>query len=82
MTNTPPTFAWYVADLVFQYLLDMGGLESMAEINQRKSSKLCPANVLCDNARPPVQDHGAICPAPGPLAIHQHGCYSTRIVYV
>jgi phosphoserine aminotransferase len=43
MTNTPPTFAWYVADLVIQYLLDNGGLEAMAEINLRKSSKLYTA---------------------------------------
>lgn len=40
MTNTPPTFAWYVADLVFQYLLKNGGLGAMAEVNQRKSKKL------------------------------------------
>lgn len=40
MTNTPPTFAWYVADLVFQHLLSTGGLEAMAEINRRKSGKL------------------------------------------
>lgn len=43
MTNTPPTFSWYVADLVFQYLLRSGGLEAAAEINQRKSSKLYAA---------------------------------------
>ncbi len=43
MTNTPPTFAWYVADQVFQYLLRMGGLESMATINERKSAKLYAA---------------------------------------
>jgi phosphoserine aminotransferase len=40
MTNTPPTFAWYVADQVFQYLLRRGGLAAMAEINRRKASKL------------------------------------------
>ena len=40
MTNTPPTFAWYVADLVFQWLLDRGGLEAMADVNQRKADKL------------------------------------------
>ena len=34
MTNTPPTFAWYVADLVFQWLNGQGGLEAMAEINR------------------------------------------------
>lgn len=43
MTNTPPTFAWYVADLVFQYLQRQGGLDAMATINQRKSAKLYAA---------------------------------------
>ena len=43
MTNTPPTFAWYVADLIFQNLLNIGGLEAMAEINKRKSDKLYAA---------------------------------------
>jgi phosphoserine aminotransferase len=43
MTNTPPTFAWYVADLVIQYLLDRGGLEAIALVNQRKSEKLYAA---------------------------------------
>jgi len=43
MTNTPPTFAWYVADLVFQYLKNRGGLEVVAEVNRRKASKLYAA---------------------------------------
>jgi phosphoserine aminotransferase len=43
MTNTPPTFAWYVADLVFQYLKNLGGLEAMAEINARKAARLYEA---------------------------------------
>jgi phosphoserine aminotransferase len=43
MTNTPPTFAWYVADLMFQYLQQQGGLEAMATLNQRKSEKLYAA---------------------------------------
>lgn len=43
MTNTPPTFAWYVADLVFQWLLKQGGVESMAVVNERKASKLYAA---------------------------------------
>ena len=43
MTNTPPTFAWYVADLVFQWLKDKGGVEAMAEINGRKAEKLYAA---------------------------------------
>lgn len=43
MSNTPPTYAWYVAGLVFEHLLEKGGLEAMAEINQRKAEKLYAA---------------------------------------
>ncbi|HSN52156.1 MAG TPA: 3-phosphoserine/phosphohydroxythreonine transaminase [Woeseiaceae bacterium] len=43
MTNTPPTFAWYVADLVFRYLKERGGLDAMAEVNARKAGKLYAA---------------------------------------
>jgi phosphoserine aminotransferase len=43
MTNTPPTFAWYVADLVFRYLKSRGGLNAVAEVNRRKASKLYAA---------------------------------------
>jgi phosphoserine aminotransferase len=43
MYNTPPTYAWYLAGLVFQYLKRKGGLQAMAEINQRKAEKLYAA---------------------------------------
>lgn len=43
MTNTPPTFAWYVADLVFQHLKAQGGVEAAAEVNLRKARKLYAA---------------------------------------
>jgi len=43
MYNTPPTYGWYLAGLVFQWLLDKGGLEGMAEINKRKADKLYAA---------------------------------------
>ncbi len=43
MTNTPPTFAWYVADQVFQWLKRQGGLVAMAEINEGKAKKLYAA---------------------------------------
>ena len=43
MANTPPTYSWYLAGLVFQWLKDKGGLQAMAEINQRKASKLYAA---------------------------------------
>jgi phosphoserine aminotransferase len=40
MYNTPPTYAWYIAGLVFDWLLKNGGLTAMAEINERKASSL------------------------------------------
>jgi phosphoserine aminotransferase len=43
MTNTPPTFAWYVADLVFQHLIKLGGLDAVAVMNERKANKLYAA---------------------------------------
>jgi phosphoserine aminotransferase len=43
MYNTPPTYAWYLAGLVFQWLKDLGGLAGMAEINRRKADKLYAA---------------------------------------
>ena len=56
MTNTPPTFAWYVADLVFQYLLDRGGLAAMGEINERKARKLYAAIDASDFFTNPVRE--------------------------
>ena len=43
MYNTPPTYGWYLAGLVFQWVKDKGGLQGMAEINQRKADKLYAA---------------------------------------
>lgn len=43
MTNTPPTFAWYAAGLVFEHLKSLGGLNVMAELNERKAAKLYAA---------------------------------------
>ena len=40
MYNTPPTYAWYLSGLVFQWLKDQGGLAAMAATNQRKADKL------------------------------------------
>lgn len=40
MYNTPATYSWYVAGLVFAWLKEQGGLEAMAEVNKRKADKL------------------------------------------
>lgn len=43
MLNTPPTFALYIAGLVFKWLKEQGGLAVMAERNERKAGKLYAA---------------------------------------
>ncbi|HET9896787.1 MAG TPA: 3-phosphoserine/phosphohydroxythreonine transaminase [Streptosporangiaceae bacterium] len=40
MLNTPPTYAWYLAGLVFAWLAEQGGVPAIAEVNQRKADKL------------------------------------------
>ena len=43
MYNTPPTYAWYIAGLVFQWLKAQGGLAGMAARNQAKAELLYKA---------------------------------------
>lgn len=40
MLNTPPSYSWYLAGLVFEWLLDNGGLEEQAKRNQLKAQTL------------------------------------------
>lgn len=40
MYNTPPTYAWYLAGLVFEWLLAKGGVSAIAEINAKKAQLL------------------------------------------
>jgi phosphoserine aminotransferase len=43
MLNTPPTFAWYFAGLVFQWLIREGGLAEVARRNRAKADALYAA---------------------------------------
>ncbi len=43
MYNTPPTFGWYLAGLIFKWLKQQGGLEAMERINQTKQRTLYKA---------------------------------------
>lgn len=43
MLNTPPTYAWYLSGLVFEWLKQQGGLTAMATLNERKANKLYAA---------------------------------------
>jgi len=40
MYNTPCTFAWYTAALIFEWLKELGGIESITQHNNRKSRLL------------------------------------------
>ncbi|MBQ0783167.1 MAG: 3-phosphoserine/phosphohydroxythreonine transaminase [Amphritea sp.] len=40
MVNTPPTYGWYLAGLVFKWLKAQGGVEAITKINRRKAEKL------------------------------------------
>ena len=54
MYNTPPTYAWYLAGLVFQWVKQQGGLSAMAATNERKAAKLYAAIDASDFYHSPV----------------------------
>lgn len=43
MYNTPPTFAWYLSGLIFQWLKEQGGLEAVKRVNDAKQKTLYSA---------------------------------------
>jgi phosphoserine aminotransferase len=43
MWNTPSTFSWYLAALVFEWLKEQGGVAAIGKINERKAAKLYAA---------------------------------------
>ncbi len=55
MYNTPPTYSWYIAGLVFEWIKNKGGLDAMAGINRRKSDKLYAAIDNSDFYSNPVE---------------------------
>ena len=55
MYNTPPTYAIYIAGLVFQWLKDQGGLAAMAERNRSKAALLYDHLDATSFYRSPVQ---------------------------
>jgi len=48
MFNTPPTYAWYLAGLVFEWLLELGGLEVIEARNREKAEFLYGYLDSCD----------------------------------
>jgi phosphoserine aminotransferase len=54
MWNTPATFSWYMAALVFEWLKEQGGLKAMALRNHLKAAKLYAAIDASDFYANPV----------------------------
>ncbi|NQZ22756.1 MAG: 3-phosphoserine/phosphohydroxythreonine transaminase [Colwellia sp.] len=40
MYNTPPTYAWYLAGLVFEWLKEAGGVKEISKVNKQKAELL------------------------------------------
>lgn len=57
MSNTPPTYAWYLAGLVFEWLKAEGGVAAIAARNQRKAAKLYDAIEASNFYASPVARH-------------------------
>ena len=54
MYNTPASYGWYLAGLVFSWLKEKGGMSGMADINERKATKLYAAIDASDFYANPV----------------------------
>ena len=54
MYNTPATYSWYLAGLVFKWLKEQGGVAAMGERNERKARKLYDFIDGCDFYANPV----------------------------
>ena len=61
MLNTPPTFAWYMAGLVFKWLKRRGGLAAIGEQNRLKAEKLYAAIDASAIYRNPVRKDSRSC---------------------
>jgi len=58
MYNTPPTYGWYMAGLVFAWIKQQGGLKVMGEVNKRKADKLYAVIDNSDFYGSPVANNG------------------------
>jgi len=58
MYNTPPTYSWYMAGLVFEWIKEQGGLEAIAKVNKRKAEKLYTVIDNSDFYGSPVAKNG------------------------
>ncbi len=43
MINTPPTYGWYIAGLIFEWVAGQGGISALESVNKRKAQTLYAA---------------------------------------
>lgn len=58
MYNTPPTYSWYMAGLVFEWIKEQGGLEAIGAVNKRKAEKIYAVIDSSDFYGSPVAKNG------------------------
>ena len=69
MSNTPATYSWYLAGLVFDWLEEQGGVEAIGKINQKKADLLYQTIDDSDFYNNPVApEHRSIMNVPFTLA--------------
>lgn len=56
MLNTPSTYAWYLAGLVFEWLKAQGGVAAIERINRRKAGRLYDAIDASGFYRNPIEE--------------------------
>ena len=57
MYNTPPTYSWYLAGLVFEWLKEKGGLSAIEDVNEKKAAKLYAAIEASDFYSSPINEN-------------------------
>ena len=60
MYNTPATYSWYIAGLVFRWIKRQGGLAAMEQRNRAKAQKLYRAIDASNFYRCPVVERGSL----------------------
>ena len=69
MLNTPSTYAWYLSGLVFEWLLEQGGVEAIYQQNLAKASALYDFIDSSDFYHNPItKAHGSLMNVPFTLA--------------
>ena len=68
MVNTPSTYAWYLSGLVFEWLLEQGGVEAIHKVNLQKLNCSMAISILATSINPIAKENRSIMNVPFTLA--------------